>query len=69
MVMIIKFFLQLKINIEKIKKSVKWNQKITRIGILLVQLNNYIKFNNKLKKINDYQGYIHNFKLRLFIAF
>ena len=64
MVMIIKYFLQLKINIEKIFLNMhkKWNQKITRIGIITNGVKNYLKYNNKLKKINDYQGYIHNFK-------
>lgn len=44
-----------------LKKSVKWNQKVTRIGTIASATDNYIKFNNKLKKISNYQGYIHNF--------
>ena len=37
-----------------------WNQKITRIGNITGVRGNYLKFNNQLKKIKDYQGYIHN---------
>ena len=37
------------------------NQKITRIGIITDDSSNYLRFNNKIKKIKDYQGYIHNF--------
>tara|TARA_Y100001970_G_scaffold65522_1_gene83858 strand:- start:8243 stop:9196 length:954 start_codon:yes stop_codon:yes gene_type:complete len=45
-----------------LKYAKKWNQKITRIGIITNGVKNYLKYNNKLNKINDYQGYIHNFK-------
>ena len=43
--MIIKYYLQLKINIEKYNKkySKKWNQKITRIGIITNGKKNYLK--------------------------
>ena len=41
--------------------SKKWNQKVTRIGTIVNTNANYIRINNKLKKIKDYQGYIHNF--------
>ncbi len=44
-----------------IKYANTWNQKITRIGKILNERGDYLKFNNKLKKINNYQGYIHNF--------
>ena len=43
------------------KYAKKMNQKITRIGIITVDSSNYLRFNNKIKKIKDYQGYIHNF--------
>ncbi len=43
------------------KFSRSWNQKITRIGNITNSRANYLIFNNKLKKIKDYQGYIHNF--------
>ena len=45
-----------------LKYAQKWNQKITRIGIITNGVKNYLKYNNKLNKINDFQGYIHNFK-------
>ena len=44
-----------------IKSSMKWNQKLTRIGYITSNITNYIKSSDKLKKINDYHGYIHNF--------
>ena len=43
------------------KFSRKWNQKVTRIGTIVNSSHNFIEFNNKFKKITDYQGYIHNF--------
>jgi len=43
------------------KSSKKWNQKVTRIGCIQIGSSNYMQFNNKLKKIHNYQGYIHNF--------
>ena len=43
------------------KYSKKWNQKVTRIGTIIDRKVNYLKINNNLKKIVDYQGYIHNF--------
>ncbi len=43
------------------KYAKKMNQKITRIGIITVDSSNYLRFNNKIIKIKDYQGYIHNF--------
>ena len=45
------------------------NQKITRIGIITNGVKNYLKYNNKLNKINDYQGYIHNFKWDYLLPF
>ena len=42
-----------------------WNQKITRIGNITGVEVNYLKFNNQLKKIKDYQGYIHNFNVKI----
>ena len=45
--------------IDKISK--KWNQKVTRIGTIVNSRHNYIRINNKLKKIKHYQGYTHNF--------
>ena len=45
-----------------IKSSKKWNQKVTMIGSIVNSDNNYLKINNKLKKIVNYRGYIHNFK-------
>ena len=45
-----------------LKFAKMWNQKITRIGNITGVRGNYLKFNNQLKKIKDYQGYIHNFK-------
>ena len=49
-------------NRKSIKKyAKKWNQKITKIGSVIKGNQNYLKNNNKLNKINDYQGYIHNF--------
>tara|TARA_B100002052_G_scaffold242168_1_gene226881 strand:- start:1290 stop:2243 length:954 start_codon:yes stop_codon:yes gene_type:complete len=44
-----------------LKYSKKWNQKITRIGVITRSGGNYMKFNNKIIKIKDYQGYIHKF--------
>ena len=46
---------------EIINISNKWNQKVTRIGIIINKSDNYLKINNKIKKIVNYQGYIHNF--------
>ena len=46
---------------EIINISNKWNQKVTRIGIIINKSDNYLKINNKFKKIVNYQGYIHNF--------
>ena len=43
------------------KYAKKWNQKITKIGNITTQKANYLKFKDKLNKINDYRGYIHNF--------
>ena len=43
------------------KYSKKWSQKVTRIGTITNRKENYLKINNNLKKIVDYQGYIHNF--------
>ena len=43
-----------------LKFAKMWNQKITRIGNITGVRGNYLKFNNQLKKIKDYQGYIHN---------
>ena len=40
----------------------KWNQKITLIGNITSSKADYLKFNTKIKKIVDYQGYIHNFR-------
>ena len=45
-----------------IKKALKWNQKITRIGNITSNKENYIKYKDKLKKIINYQGYIHSFE-------
>ena len=62
MVMIIKFFLlQKKYRKRILNYSKKWNQKITRIGYITVGGGNFVKINSNLKKITDYQGYIHNF--------
>ena len=36
------------------------NQKITRIGKITYRRANYLILRGKLKKIKDYQGYIHN---------
>ena len=44
-----------------LKSSIKWNQKVTRIGTIVNTGYNSLIFDNKLKKIIDYQGYIHNF--------
>ena len=44
-----------------LKYSQKWNQKVTRIGYITNNNSDYLKFNDKLNKIIDYQGYIHNF--------
>ena len=44
-------------------------KKLLELELSLLVLKNYLKYNNKLNEINDFQGYIHNFKLRLFIAF
>ena len=41
--------------------SKKRNQKVTRIGYISKQSVNYLIFKGRLKKIKDYQGYIHNF--------
>ncbi len=43
------------------KYAKKWNQKITRIGYITSRSANYLKFSNYLKKIDNYQGYIHSF--------
>ena len=43
------------------KYSLKWNQKVTRIGTIVNHDHNYLKFNKKLNKIKDYHGYIHDF--------
>ena len=61
--MIIKFYLLQKRKNRKIisKCANKWNQKVTRIGYVTDQRSNYIINNDKFHKINDYQGYIHNF--------
>ncbi len=63
MVMIIKFYLLQKKKHRKIinKYAKKWNQKITRIGYITSRSANYLKFSNYLKKIDNYQGYIHSF--------
>ena len=45
-----------------LKYSNKWNQKITMVGTIIKSKANYMIFNNKIKKIKQYQGYIHNFK-------
>tara|TARA_B100001121_G_scaffold310519_1_gene342156 strand:+ start:2856 stop:3809 length:954 start_codon:yes stop_codon:yes gene_type:complete len=45
-----------------IKYSKKWNQKVTRIGIITNTRSNFLKINKKLKEITDYQGYIHKFR-------
>ncbi len=44
------------------KYSIKWNQKVTRIGSITNSVNNYMIFNDKLIKIKDYRGYTHNFR-------
>ena len=44
-----------------IKSSIRCRQKITRIGNITNNNANYINFNDKLKKIKVYQGYMHNF--------
>lgn len=44
-----------------LKASQKWNQKVTRIGSIINRTSNYLKFNDKLKKIKNYRGYIHKF--------
>ena len=44
------------------KSSKKWNQKVTRIGAIVNKNNNCVLINNKIIKIKDYRGYIHNFK-------
>ncbi len=41
--------------------SKKWNQKVTKIGSITNNKDNYMMLNTKFKKITDYQGYIHNF--------
>ncbi len=45
-----------------IQFSKKWNQKITMIGTIAGTRGNYLKFNDKLNKIVDYHGYIHDFR-------
>ncbi len=42
--------------------SKKWNQKVTKIGTIVNNRNNCVLINNKIIKIKDYRGYIHNFK-------
>ena len=44
-----------------LKCANKWKQKVTRIGYVTDNRSNYIINNDKLHKINNYQGYIHNF--------
>jgi len=44
-----------------LKFASKWNQKITLIGNITSTKADYLKINTKIKKIVDYQGYIHNF--------
>ncbi len=39
----------------------KWNQKITRIGIIRNVRGNYFKIDDNIRKITDYRGYIHKF--------
>ena len=45
-----------------IRYAKNWNQKITIIGNITNGKDNYLKIDGKLKKIKDYQGYIHNFR-------
>ena len=51
-----------KYRINILKYAKKWNQKISRIGNITKARDNYLKYTNILKKIEDYQGYIHNFR-------
>ena len=44
------------------KHARKWNQKITIIGNIKNGKGDCLKYNNKLNKIVNYQGYIHNFR-------
>ena len=44
------------------KHARRWNQKITIIGNIKNGKGDYLKYNNKLNKIVNYQGYIHNFR-------
>jgi len=46
---------------EIINISTKWNQKVTRIGSIVNTGRNSLIFDDKLKKVINYQGYIHNF--------
>ncbi len=41
--------------------AAKWNQKVTRIGKITRGKGDYLKIDNKLNKIHNYQGYIHCF--------